>query len=439
MASRLPQALFKQGRHEAALRAALEELDAEPGCAELLHVAGRSALALGRAADAEAWLRAAVTVSRDSPILRFHHGLALTELGMTEAAMAAFEAALALAPNFPEALHNLGNLAKERAEFDRAEEMFRRAITSRPNFAEAVGNLGQIRLLKGDYRQGWEGYEARGAVPAFGQAPRPPLPLWTGGPIAGRSILLTWEQGYGDTIQFARFAPRVAALGAKVTLLAQPALAPALTGLAGVRVTTKAPDLSGFDCWCPLLSVAHRLRFDPTIEPQEPYLAADPDKVRRWRRRLGGTERRRVALAWAGNPTHPHDAARSLTLETLAPLFEVGGIDWYSVQVGEKAAETRGWPIQDCTPHLKTFADTAALLSAVDLLVAVDTGTVHLAGALGVPAWVLIRDPPDWRWALTHPNTSPWYPSLRLFRQSVPADWSDAVGALASELAAWVG
>jgi hypothetical protein len=319
-----------------------------------------------------------------------------------------------------------------------------RALDLAPGYAEAQWNKSTLLLLLGRYAEGWPLFESRWktrllrpAFRSFGQ------PLWLGQPSAAASILLHAEQGYGDTIQFLRYAPLLTARGMQVMLELPPALIPLASGLRpGVAAYRPGEAPATFDCHCPLMSLplACGTRLD-SIPDSTPYLFPDAEREARWRELLGPRARLRIGIAWSGSPAHPQDRWRSIPLHVLAPLLELD--HEYHVLQAEVRAEDRAalavWP--DLRRHgLHDFADTAALIGEMDLVISADTAAAHLAGALGKPLWLLLPHVPDYRWLLGRED-SPWYPTARLFRQDAHRDWNSviarvrlALGRLTAEL-----
>jgi len=309
--------------------------------------------------------------------------------------------------------------------------------------------MAMCRLTRGDYAQGWAEYEWRWQTRQFEEAGRDlGAPLWLGREdLRGRTILLHGEQGLGDVLQFCRYVPQVAALGATVVLEVYAGLDRLLGRLEGVGlVVVRGRPPPPTDFQTPLMSLPLALGAGPDGE-RGPYLSADPEQAAVWAGRMAGPRALRVGLCWAGGtrPDQPIadaiDKRRSLSLESFALLADVPGVQIYSLQKGPPAAQlaqalARGWAgpsIIDWTDELKDFADTAALVANLDLVIACDTSTAHLAGALGKPLWVLNRFDSCWRW-LTERADSPWYPSARLFRQTEPGDWDSVVQEIRREL-----
>ncbi len=356
-------------------------------------------------------------------------------------AEAAYAAALAADPRNEKALNGLGLVQSERGHIEEAIAHYRRALELRPDFAEAHLNLGLALLVTGRLHEGWEEYEWRWRSPALRREQRhTDRPRWQGEPLAGKSILLHAEQGLGDAIQFARLAPIVAAIGARVMLEVDASLLELLRhAFPGVEVFARAQRLPAFDCQCPLLSVPRLLRITlENVPAAVPYLAPDAARLREWQARVAGPAARRIGLAWAGSPTHRYDRTRTIPAAALRPLVGVANARFYSLQKGPAAdgVEALGHGVTDWTAELASFADTAALVACLDLVITADTAVAHLAGALGKPVWLLTPFAPDWRWLLDRADT-PWYPTMRLFRQQRAGDWGHVVEAVRAALAGY--
>ncbi|HTP95423.1 MAG TPA: tetratricopeptide repeat-containing glycosyltransferase family protein, partial [Burkholderiales bacterium] len=403
-------------------------------------------------------------------------GNLLDEAGQLDAAIRHLERAVALSPDLAEAHNNLGVCLDRSGLGPRAREHFQRAIALNPTFAEAIFNdaktlagqgrledakrkyeaglrlqpgnakarlgYGIAHLLGGELEQGWEHYEARPSNPGDAPYTDDTSRRWRGEPLEGRTLLLHAEQGFGDTIQFVRFVPQLAASGARIVLELQPPLVALLAGVPGVSgVITRGTPRPAFDWQCPLPSLPYVLalgldRIAATAEV--PYLHAEPARLERWRARLGGCRGLRIGLAWAGNPNHLNDLNRSLPFAVLRPLADIAGVSFVALQKGPALAQAEaGHGPRVLLPgdELGDFADTAAAIAQLDLVISVDTSVAHLAGALGKPAWVLLPFAPDWRWMLERED-SPWYPTMRLFRQSRPRDWAGVIERVGRELTA---
>jgi len=349
----------------------------------------------------------------------------------------AYRDAISLDPNLLAAYGDLGFVLYGLGEVAEAADCFRRLRALRPDSAEAAANLGIIHLLQGDWAAGWAEYESRGKV-GVGDDRRLLQRRWKGEPLGGERILLYAEQGFGDTLQFVRYVPLVAARGGQVVLEVQPELHRLLSGTEGaVQVMSRGETLPEFTWQCPLLSLP--LAFGTelnTIPASVPYVFADPARVEAWRPRLPGNTRR-IGLAWGGNPTHHRDRLRSIPLEQFVPLMKVAGATFYSLQFGLGSEQVKLLPpdarLIDLGGELKDFADTAAVVSHLDLVISVDTSVAHLAGAMGKPVWILLNKGCDWRWLLERED-SPWYPTARLFRQTTAGGWQEVLHRVELEL-----
>jgi Flp pilus assembly protein TadD len=353
------------------------------------------------------------------------------------AALALYDRALVRQPDLAAAQSNRGVTLRAMGRHTEALQACRQAHELCPGDADMELNLAICLLHAGLWQQGWPAYEARLRRPPWNAAMATfTAPLWDGTTrLDGTRILLVGEQGLGDTIQFCRFAPRLTALGANVILGVDPSLRRLLTGIAQIAIPTD-PD-PHYDFFCPLLSLPARLGLTPadTAMPL-PYLRADPAATALWRTRLAPYPNLKVGLVWAGDPRPDDPAAqrldqrRSIPLDRLAPLLATPNATFVSLQKGRQAAAC---PVLDWTAELHDFADTAALIEALDLVISVDTAVAHLAGAMGKPVWALHRFDRCWRW-LTEPSETIWYPSMRLFTQLRPSDWSQVVAEVTNAL-----
>ena len=369
-------------------------------------------------------------------------GNALRDLGRLPEAVEALTAGMRADPANPD---NPANLGLTLVMLDRVAEalpVYDRAVALQPDNAEVRFNRSVARLAAGDWAGGWPEYEWRWRTDQMRAARRTfPVPEWDGTDLRGKAILVHGEQGVGDAIQFARLLPTLADCGATVLLDIAPALRPLLrANLGRVTVLDGAAARVTLHCHCPLMSLPHRLGLaDPERLPGGvPYLRPPADRRDFWRRRLAEHPGKKVGVVWQGNPTHVGDRWRSLKLSRLSPLAAVPGVTLVGVQkgAGREQLPEAGFPLVDVGAELADdWQDTAGLLGALDLLVSVDTAVVHLAGALGTPARVLLPLNADWRW-LRHRPDSPWYPSLRLVRQARFGDWDEVVGRVAGELVA---
>lgn len=468
------------GRHSEAIDCYRRALEVEPQNAALYT---GLACVLQASGDIEAACEVYEMAIRLQPEYAEAHsdyGVALKTLGRLEQAAVQLRRAVELRPQYPEALNNLGNTLKLMGGEAEAIDCYRRALEVRPrdaptyvNLANALQSLGRfddalefyevaltiepeqpeahwnralLRLQRGDFERGWEEYEwgfAAGERPrrAFSQ------PRWQGDELAGRRILVWAEQGFGDAIQFLRYLPLVRRRGGQVILECPSALVALAvdSGLAD-QVLEARPDGvvdCHFDVQIPLLSLPRLFALDVNSMPDpDGYLRADPERARRWRERLGPHTRPRVGLVWSGNVRQRVNRQRACGLAEFDALSKCAGITWVSLQkgpaVGQAAQGLAGLDLVDYTDQLDDFAETAALIVNLDLVISVDTAVVHLAGALGKPIWTLLSMVPDWRWLLDR-SDSPWYRSMRLFRQRTAGDWVGVFGEVRQALLKWSG
>jgi tetratricopeptide (TPR) repeat protein len=430
-------------RHEEAVASYDRALAIQPDLAAAHNNRSNALLALDLPEEAVAGYERTLAVAPDLVEAHTNRGIALHRLNRLEEALASYGRALELRPDHVDAFDNQGATLYRLNRRREAVDSYSRALALRPDDAEAHWHRGMIRLSLGEWGEGWRGYEWRWRAKTF-TSPRRGFaqPQWGGEDLGGRRVLLHGEQGLGDTLQFARFVPHVAARGGRVLLEVQEPVAGLLAGLPGSeRVLARNQPLPDFDLHCPLLSLPMALGTTLENLPAEvPYLAAPGPRALRWRERLGETARPRIGLVWAGSRDHRNDHNRSMPLETLLPLAALNDVELVSLQkeLRESDRETLlASRIQPLGEELDDFEDTAAVVGLLDLVIAVDTAVAHLAGALARPVWILLPFSPDWRWMLDREDT-PWYPTARLFRQTRPGDWSGLVERVAEALGeAW--
>jgi Flp pilus assembly protein TadD len=500
---------YQTGHARDAVRLLERALQHRPDSADSLNALGLALRDTGQPQDAAAAHRRAMLLKPLEPAGFTHLGLALRDMGQLADAEAACRQAIALAPDKAVSHNNLATVLMRAGRFDDAASALHEALRLQPDFLKAMNNLGTTRLWAGrpadavveydralrlapqypevrwhraialltlgDWQRGWPEYQWRWRCADYRalryQFPRP---VWDGSPLAGKRILLTHEQGLGDSIQFVRYAPLLAQRGARVLLLCQPELTRLFTGVDGVERVIAAPspstgsgvqsaltpggegtatswpppELHGFpfDAYLPLLSLPLRFATTPRSLPAAvPYLFANDAEHEKWRVRLeahGRKEKpatRRVGLVWAGRPIP--DPLRTCGLQALAPLAAVPGVRFISLQVGAPAAEAdhppAGMDIDNFSNELTDFTETAALIANLDLVITIDSAVAHLAGALGRPTWTLLPHVADWRWLQGRDDT-PWYPTMRLFRQPHRGDWATVAARVAKELAIFV-
>ncbi len=389
--------------------------------------------------EALSCLQRAVDLQPDAFAAINNLGTVFQDLGRLSDAQRCFERAIELEPEKPKYHANLGTVLLDRS---RAIECFERALRLQPDNAQALCNRGMAWLSLGDFLPGWAGYEHRVDCPQFNTG-RFPQPLWDGSPLAGRTLLIHCEQGLGDTLQFIRYVNMVESRGGTVIVAVQAALVPLLaqSGFTGLVPEELLP-LPAFDVYAPLLSLPRILRTEVETVPHDvPYLRAEPALVETWRGELDPYDGLKVGIAWQGRTHYRFDRLRSIPLEHFAPLARPG-VRLLSLQKGpgaEQLATLEGrFDIVDWSRRLDNtggaFLDTAAVMKNLDLVVTSDTSIAHLAGALGVPVWVALSAAPDWRWMVDR-DDSPWYPSMRLFRQSQLGQWTEIFQRMAAALA----
>jgi tetratricopeptide (TPR) repeat protein len=435
-------------RHEEAVASCDQAIALRPDYPEAHNNRGNALNALGRHTDAVGSYDKAVGFAPKYAEAYNNRGNALYHLGRADEAAASYELAIAIRPDYAEAYNNRGNALSSLQRCEPALASYDRAVALKPDYAEALFNKSVLLLLMGRFAEGWRLYEWRKKKANPIAARDYPQPLWLGeSDIVGKTILLTEEQGLGDTIQFCRYAPLLAQHGARVILEVPPQLTRLAASLSGVaQVVETGRPLPAFDLHCPLLSLPLAFGTElATIPSAIPYLKADPDQSKAWKHRLGAKTKLRVGLVWSGGirPNQPVSVnqRRNIELAKFAALKNPN-VAFYSLQKGQpgeaELAELKGsrWnapDILDFTGALGDFSDTAAFMDNLDLVITVDTAAAHLAGALGKPVWILNRFDTDWRWLLERTD-SPWYPTARLFRQAKPGDWDGAIRRVKAEL-----
>jgi tetratricopeptide (TPR) repeat protein len=439
--------LSSLGRSEEAIDAARHVLVLDSHNAEAHNVLGNALLRAGEAEAAVESYRRAVA-SRPNYAEAYNNlGSALRSLGHLEDAEAELRRALVLRDGYASALANLGLVLQEQGRYGEALDTYERAVAADPQHPAARGNRAMLLLLLGRLSEGFAEYEWRWRMPGFATPRRSfPQPRWDGGEFAGRTLFVHAEQGLGSAIQFVRYAALAAARGGRVVLECQPPLLRlfryALTQDGGpvADVVTKGEEPPPFDCQAPLMSLPHLLGTTlATIPGRVPYLGAAPEAVAGWHERLSPLARPKIGLVWAGNPQHENDRNRSMPARSLAPLVARSRATFFSLQVPAMPASLAEFPsgsIRDLAPVLADFADTAVVIANLDLVISVDTAVAHLAGALGKPVWLLLPYVPEWRWLLDR-DDSPWYPTMRLYRQRRAGDWEELIRRVAVALQVW--
>lgn len=462
-------------RTEEGLQWAQHAIAVDPRSASAHYLAGRLLQDAGRLKEAESSYRAVLRLRPDYAKAHNNLGSVLHMQGKLEEALACYRRALDLDPSQPEAIQNyasltrdpevlaqaiegylrqtranpndavaftnLANTYRELGRYREALESFERAIAADPDNAEAHFSRSFVLLLCGDYAQGWREYEWRWRISAFNAPLREfPEAMWDGREIADGAILLNAEAGFGDTLQFVRYAPLVAERCSSVILRCPAELSSLMKAVKGVgAVVSHREALPPYAAHLPMMSLPKV--FGTTLQNVPwtgPYVHADPERAAAWRPLVeADAGQLKAGLVWAGRPQQWDDRKRSITLDLLAPLARIAGVIFYSLQKGEAAAQAssppKGMKLVDLTARIQDFSDTAALVSHLDLVITIDTSVAHLAGAMGVPTWVLVAHAPDWRYHLER-SDNPWYPTMRLYRQDRDGDWAGPIARVAEML-----
>lgn len=439
-------AFAEQGKRAEAVVCYAKALAADPTYVEAHLNLGNALKEQGKLDEAMSCYRRALTLAPDCADAHYNVGNALMALGELGEAAASFRRALERTPNHAAAHNNFGIALKNLGETGAAEAHFDEAIRLAPGFDEPYFNRSTILLQRGDFVRGWAEYEQRWKTKEY-SAPRRAFaqPRWDGGPLAGRTILLHAEQGLGDALHFIRYVPLVAQAGGNVIVECQPSLKRLLrSSFPRVLIFDSSEPLPRFDVQSPLLSLPLYCRTTMENLPRQvPYIEADENDIAAWRTRFAAEARvadasiLKIGLCWAGNKEQANDRNRSMGFRDLTLLGGVPGIRLFSLQkgaAGEQARESpTGMTIVDWTDELHDFADSAAFIANLDLVLSVDTSVAHLAGAMGKPVWTMLCFAPDWRYHLD-PDHCPWYPTMRLFRQPAPGDWPSVVARVADAL-----
>lgn len=447
-------ALYGLGRHEEAVLAYEHALALDAGLHQARNNLGVALISLGRHQQAQATLQALLAIAPETASAWVNLGNSYQAQGRFDAAESAFRRAMALQPQDATAHYNLAGLMTRTGQPAAAEPLLREALALRPSPQTEV-NLAFALLAQGRYEEGWQRYEARASrqwpadAPRIARPPELDYPPWQGQPLTGKRLLVVHEQGAGDQIQFVRYLPLLLERGASHVTLICPAPLQALfaqfqSSRLSVCTVSSLSELPAHDLWVLLMSLPLHLglRSLNDIPARLPYLRADDQRVNEWQDRLpcGG---RRVGLVWKGSAGHRNDATRSLPhLRSLAPLWQASGLCFVSLQKGqgedEALAPPADMPLTHLGSQIQDFADSAAIVSQLDLVICVDTGLAHLAGALGISCWVLLpHASTDWRW-LQARDDSPWYPgALQLFRQQAGEAWDGVIERVAAKLRRW--
>ena len=428
------------GRYNEALQCAEQSLRLAPGSVDGLINKGAALVGLMRGEEAVRCYEQVLELFPGRPDVFNGLSQACLCMNQIEEGLAFCEQAVAVKPDHPDFHNNRGIFLKLLNRYDEARASLLRAIELDPAMPDPHWNLGLLQLSLGEFQEGWQNFEWRWKTewmrPSFRQFDKP---LWLGKePLKDKTILLHSEQGFGDTIQACRYIPMVVDLGARVILEVEEPLESLLRQFEGIEVfVQKGRPLPPFDLHCPLMSLPHAFGMTAESIPSPGgYFTVDRKRVTSWSRKLGKKTKPRVGIAWSGYLGHLGDRNRSISLEELTPLLQLD-LEFVSLQVDvrpDDEAYLRSHPlVRHIGEELRDFSDTAALCRSMDVIVSVDTAVAHLGGALGKPTWVMLPFSPDWRWMIDR-SDSPWYRSVRLFRQQARGEWRDVVEEVAAEL-----
>jgi Flp pilus assembly protein TadD len=424
------------GFYEQALRLA-------PNHVEARNNLGVALQSLGRLDEAEACYRDAIRLRPSFADAHSNLGNALHDRGMLDEAITSYREAIRLKPDYVDAHHNLGNVFRAQQRFSEAFASYDEAMRISPNHAQVRLSRALLWLQLGDFEPGWAEYEWRlqckdYAMPSF------PKPMWDGSPLNGQTILIYGDHGFGDTLQFIRYVPLVQKRGGHVIVAVREPLARVITSCAGVEaVIPEGAVLPDFSVYIPAMSLPRIFGTTlATVPAAVPYLEADLGLSERWRSEMGREPGFRIGIAWQGNPAHARDRQRSFPLSQFEAIARLEGVRLFSLQkdfgTEQIASVATRFAVTDLASRQTDFMDTAAIMKNLDLVISADTSIVHLAGALGVPVWVALGFESDWRWLLDR-DDSPWYPTMRLFRQARPGEWDDVFARMADALYAFTG
>lgn len=433
-------ALYNLKRYDEALAAYGRVLALKPDSGNAWLGRGNALCTLQRYDEALTAFDKTLTLKPNSEFAWLGRGNAFSDLARYDEALAAYDKALNLNPELENAWLARGNVFFAMNRDDDALSNYESAIGLRREYAEALLNKSQVKLSLGDFEEGWALYEWRWKSRLFTSPVRnfSEKHLLEDADVAGKTVLVHSEQGFGDTIQFYRYIAKLAERGCEIVFETPAPLVPLIKTQRGNSKIIRAGEaLPRFDIHCPLLSLPHFFKTSlATIPAQVPYLFPAPVKLEFWRAKLGAKSKPRIGLVWSGNPKYSTDVRRSVPLELLLPFINADA-DWYSLQKDVRDEDRRrlgsNSPIVDNSHSLNDFSDTAALVAQLDLVISVDTAVAHLAGALGKPVWILLPFHPDFRW-LRDREDSPWYPTARLFRQTQDGDWKGVIDRVFQQL-----
>ncbi|HEY9672213.1 MAG TPA: tetratricopeptide repeat protein [Waterburya sp.] len=428
---------FQNGNCDEAIAYYRQALALDPNLAPVHSNLGIVLRTQGQIEQATWHYQQAVVLQPNNAQFHFNLGFILQSQNKLEEAQDSYRQAIALQPNHAEAHHNLGCILNLQGQIEEAIACYTQVLDLKPDFVEAHVNRAEALLLLGDYNRGFAEYEWRWRRYQPEQLPHFSTPTWDGSPLEGKTILLYAEQGLGDTFQFVRYTPLLKELGGCVIVACLSSQVELLKNVPGVeRVIALEDEIPEIDTQAPLMSLPYLMGTTlDTIPAPIPYIF--PSRSHPLRLEAPPGTRLKVGIVWTGNLDNVHNRRRSCGLQAFLPLLETPGIEFYSLQVGQRSQDLATLPpsirVQDLSPQLQSFTDTAAAIAQLDLVITIDTSVAHLAGALGKPTWVILPFVPDWRWLLSRCD-SPWYPTMRLFRQDFPGDWTKVFSQLSQAL-----
>jgi len=434
-------ALKALGKFEEAVTACEKAVALEPGYAQAFKNLGNALLSCGKSEKAVQAYRKVIALKPGCAEAYNDLAIVLAKQGNYDEAMANSARAIEIKPDYAHPYNTMASTCHMRGEFDKAIENCRKALQLKPDCPEAHNNLGMTLLLKGQFEQGWAEYAWRRLAGDVDHVNRLENPGWDGCCFKGKTLLIHCEQGMGDNIQFVRYLPMVKQRGGTVVFTAGSPLADLLRTVDGIDIILEAASdrlrNMKFDYCVSVLDLPGIFGTTAeTIPAKVPYIFAEPEKVRFWRSKVDG-DKFKVGIAWAGSQVHDNDRNRSCLLRDFLPLSGIEGVAVYGLQKGPATRQIEELAgditVTNFGEQFKDFTDTAAAVENMDLIISVDTAVLHLAGAMGKPAWGLLPFVPDWRWMLDRAD-SPWYPTIRLFRQSQWGDWADVFGRVAGQL-----
>jgi Flp pilus assembly protein TadD len=437
--------LFNLEKYSEAIDQISRAVAITPKIAEYHTYLGLALSKTGKKAIAKLRFKTAIELDPRQTDAAFHLGDILIDEGNPKEAIKYLQKAVEVKPDFVEMWNNLGLCHKALKQLQPAKNCFEKAIELKNDHPASHINLAMALLIMGDYPKGWQEYEWRFKMEESPLCCPPPdeVAIWRGEPLAGKNLLIISEQGFGDSLQFVRFIPILRKKCAKLLFITQNNLITLLQSIPEVDlITNQNENLGHVDYYCPLLSIPHFLNtIIDTIPNTTPYIKSTPNLSSQWLARIGQNSIK-VGLVWEGKPLFQNDPLRrrSTTLEDFAPLASVANVKFFSLQKGSPAHQLETPPenmdIVNFDPQIVNFADTAAIIANLDIVITIDTATAHLSGALGKPTWVLLPFSPDWRWGLDYEKT-PWYPNSTMFRQKQPNQWQEPILQMVSLLKKW--